>query len=139
MLPSALNLCIAQRLVRRLCPYCKKEVKPSPKIKKIILENLNSLPIAVKKEIKIQKQFKIYEPSGCKQCRNEGYSGRTGIFEILKQTEQLSDIILERPTRIKIRKEAIRQGMITMRQDGILKVLDGITSIEEVLRATEEK
>ena len=76
---------------------------------------------------------------GCKRCNNIGYSGRVGIFEILEMTEQLAEVAIKEPSEKRIQEEAKRQGMITMKQDGILKVLEGTTSLEEVLRVAEEK
>jgi type IV pilus assembly protein PilB len=81
----------------------------------------------------------ISEPKGCKKCRFEGYAGRIGVFEVLAMTDTLAELILKDPSEVKIAEEAKNQGMITMEQDGILKVLEGITSIEEVLRVAEEK
>jgi type IV pilus assembly protein PilB len=137
LLPSALSLTIAQRLVRKLCPNCKKEIRPKREIRELILKEIDNLPEKVKREIKIPESLTIFEPVGCPNCQNTGFSGRIAIFEILEMTPQLAEIILEEPSEAKILEEAKRQGMLTMRQDGILKVLDGITSIEEVLRETE--
>ncbi len=137
LIPSALSLAIAQRLVRVLCPHCKKKIKPNPKAREIILKELEKLPAAIKKDVKIPDPLMIYQPQGCKKCNSTGYSGRIALFEILEMTNQLGEIILKEPTESKIEEEARRQGMTTMKQDGILKVLDGVTSLEEVLRAAE--
>ncbi|HDL74946.1 MAG TPA: type II/IV secretion system protein [bacterium] len=137
LIPPTLNIIIAQRLVRVLCPICKKETKPNLKIKEIIAKEIKKFPAYQEKELK-DKKINIFEPKGCKKCNSKGYSGRIGIFEVLEMSEQLADIILKNPSEGDIEKEAKRQGMITMRQDGILKVLDGVTSIEEVLRTTKE-
>lgn len=130
LIPASLNLAIAQRLIRRLCPFCKKKIKPSKEVQDFI-----------SKEIDVPKSFYIYEveEKGCKKCNFKGYSGRIGAIEILNMTDELSDIILKSPGESEIKKEAQRQGMTTMKQDGLLKVLEGITSLEEVLRVTEEK
>jgi len=137
LIPSSLSLAIAQRLVRTLCPHCKKKVKPNPKVKEMIAKELEAVPESVKKKISLSKEIVIYEPQGCKKCKNEGYSGRIALFEVLTMTSQLAEIVLERPSESKIEAEAKRQGMITMKQDGILKALDGVTSLEEVLRVAE--
>jgi len=108
------------------------------KIKKIIMDELESIPEAAKKDIQIPKNIQIYEAQGCKKCQNKGYTGRIAIFEILEMTDKLAEIVLMEPSEGSIAKEARRQGMITLRQDGILKVVDGLTSIEEIFRATEE-
>jgi len=139
LIPSSLSVAIAQRLVRRLCDSCKKEKKPPEKIKDLILKEIAELPPDIQREFKIPKTLKIWEAQGCKECGNSGFTGRIGLFEVLSMTEQLSEIILKEPSETKIFQEAKRQGMITMKQDGILKVLSGVTTIEEVLRVAEEK
>jgi len=139
LLPPALSLAIAQRLVRKLCQNCKKKIKPKREIRDLILKEIDNVPEKVKKEIKIKEPLTIFEPVGCRDCHNTGFSGRIALFEILEMTPQLAEIILKEPSEAKILEEAKRQGMLTMKQDGILKVLDGITTIEEVLRVAEEK
>lgn len=139
LIPPTLSIALAQRLIRMLCPYCKKRVKPAPEIKKVILKEIETFPPVIKKNIRFSKSSYICEPQGCKKCNNTGYMGRVGVFEILEVTEQLSKIILKEPSETQIQEEAQRQGMVTMKQDGILKVLEGITSFEEVMRVAEEK
>jgi len=139
LIPSTLSIAIAQRLVRKLCSYCRKKVKPKKEIKDLILKEIDDFPLSVKKNFKIPKPLYIWEAQGCRECNHEGFSGRIGLFEILSMTNQLSDIILKNPVETEILKEAKRQGMITMQQDGILKVISGVTMIEEVLRVAEEK
>ena len=97
------------------------------------------MPPTIKKYVKVPKTLYIYTPVGCKKCNGAGYSGRSGVFEVLEMTDQLADITLKEPSEIKIEEEAKRQGMVTMKQDGVLKILEGITTIEEVLRMAEEK
>jgi len=129
---------IAQRLVRRLCDKCKKKIKPKKEVKDLILKEVEKLSPKIREKIKIPKPFNIWAPTGCKECGREGFSGRVGLFEVMEMTESLADIILEVPTIEKVAEEAKRQGMVTIKQDGILKVLEGVTTIEEVLRTTEE-
>lgn len=138
LIPPTLSIAIAQRLVRKLCPHCKKKVKASPEIKKLILKEIGELPEAFKKKVKIKFPLSIFKAQACKKCREEGYAGRISLGEVLKMTEQLAEVILKKPSEAEINREAQRQGMISMRQDGILKVLAGITSIEEVLRVAAE-
>jgi type IV pilus assembly protein PilB len=138
LLPPTLNLIIAQRLVRKLCSHCKKKEDINKESMKIIQEVIKTVALeSERKKINIPKQ--IYRPVGCKRCNKVGYSGRIGIFEVLKVTEELAKLILTRPSEDEIAKIAKNQGMITMKQDGIAKVLTGLTSIEEVLRVAEEK
>ncbi|MCD6402325.1 Flp pilus assembly complex ATPase component TadA [bacterium] len=139
LLPPTLSIAIAQRLVRRLCDKCKVPVKPKKEIKNLITKEIESLPPKVKKDLKIKKPTKVWEPKGCKKCNGSGFVGRIGVFEVLRVTNELADIVLKTPSEAEILKEAKRQGMITMKQDGILKVIQGLTTIEEVLRVAEEK
>ncbi|PIZ86839.1 MAG: hypothetical protein COX92_02520, partial [Candidatus Nealsonbacteria bacterium CG_4_10_14_0_2_um_filter_40_15] len=139
LLPSVLQLAMAQRLVRKLCDSCKKKIKPTPEIKNLILKEIDGLPPAIKKDIKLPASFEIFAPQGCQKCGSTGYSGRIAVFEILSMTDSLAEIILKEPSEVSILEEAKRQGMITMKQDGILKVLRGVTTIEEILRVAEEK
>jgi len=139
LLPSVLQLAMAQRLVRKLCDSCKKKIKPTPEIKNLILKEIDGLPPAIKKDIKLPASFEIFAPQGCQKCGSTGYSGRIAVFEILSMTDSLAEIILKEPSEVSILEEAKRQGMITMKQDGILKVLRGVATIEEILRVAEEK
>ncbi|MBU0574533.1 MAG: GspE/PulE family protein [Candidatus Margulisbacteria bacterium] len=124
LISSATAAVIAQRLVRKLCPNCKVEV-PLQK------EYLDAFEIFRKKDVK-----KIFHGKGCKSCRNTGYKGRTGIFELLDITDEIRDMIVNKATASQIKKAAIEKGMHTLRDDGLLKVIEGITTIEEVLRVT---
>jgi len=139
LISPSLLIAISQRLVRTLCPFCKKKIKPQKEMEKMLLREIDGLPEAVKKEIKIPKPLFIYQAVGCKKCNHTGYGGRIGLFEVLKMTDKLREIILREPSELKISEETKRQGMLTMKQDGILKVLEGVTSVEEVLRVAEEK
>jgi len=139
LLSPTVNVVIAQRLVRRLCPHCRKKIRPSERIKEMILNELSDLPSQTKERYGIGRDIEIWESIGCSQCGGSGYAGRLGIFEVLKMTRELGEIILSEPTEKKISEEAKRQGMITMRQDGFLKVLRGETSLEEIIRTTSEE
>jgi len=138
LLPSSLNLMIAQRLVRRLCEDCKQEIDASPEIAELIEKELADLSPVHKKLFPWKKPFKIYRPVGCKLCGNKGTKGRIALYEILQMTSQLENIIVQKLGEGDIRKEAQRQGMITMKQDGIAKSLRGIISFEEMIRMVED-
>ena len=127
LLPSSLNVMAAQRLVSKLCPDCKKSETPPAEIKAII-----------EKEAPKAKEIKIYHAAGCKTCKGRGIVGRIALFEVLKMTPELKNIINTGITEQKISEEAKRQGMVSLRQDGISKALEGLVSIEEVLRETTE-
>jgi len=138
LIPPSLSLALAQRLVRRLCPHCKRKIKAKEKIEKLILGEIEKLPNEAKKKINVKSPIYIYEPVGCKKCRDKGYIGRIAVVEVLKMTDELADMALKKVGEGEIAKEAHRQGMITIRQDGILKVLEGLTSIEEIVRVAED-
>jgi type II secretory ATPase GspE/PulE/Tfp pilus assembly ATPase PilB-like protein len=137
LVPATLRVALAQRLVRRSCQECKTMVKPDKKTKEMILKEVAELPPELKKKYNLNEDFSIWKSQGCNLCGKTGYSGRIGIFEVLKMTKEISDIILEQPDEKKLIEAAKKQGMITMRQDGIIKALEGLTSPEEVIRVTE--
>jgi type IV pilus assembly protein PilB len=139
LIPSTLRVVISQRLIRTLCPHCKIKIRPTEKVKNYILERFKSIPAASKIDIKIQDPFLIYEIKGCEFCGFTGYLGRVGLFEVLSMSDELAELIQKNPLESLIYKIAQKQGMLTMEQEGILKVLKGETSIEEVARATEER
>ncbi len=130
----ALTLIIAQRLVRRLCVHCKKEIAPTEELKKKIDALLAGLPKRVDQEP--YKNYKAYEPGACDACNHMGYRGRVGIYEFLEAGTEFEEVVLRDPSEVGLRRFAKSQGMVTMQEDGILKVLAGITSIEEVEKIT---
>ncbi|MDD5639572.1 MAG: GspE/PulE family protein [Candidatus Pacebacteria bacterium] len=141
LLPSTLNISVAQRLAHKLCPFCKEKVKPNKQVLKEIWKSIVDIPDEVKEYFKVPKtpnEIYVYKPKGCSKCNMKGERGRLGIFEILKMTPELENIILENPNEQIVANEAKRQGMVSMRQDGILKALIGEISIEEVFRISEE-
>jgi len=136
LLPPSLNLMLAQRLLPRLCQQCKKAEKAAEKIQEIIKKELEKLPKDLTKDL--NEPYEIYHSTGCPACQSKGVSGRIALFEILTMTPELEEIINTSPTEHRILEEARRQGMISLRQDGVLKALKGLISIEEVLRETME-
>ena len=117
---------IAQRLVRRLCPHCRKERSATDKEKRILRRSQ-------------AEEVKIWEPGGCKLCNNTGYFGRTGVFEIMEVSENMRRMIAEDAPTEDLIAEAKRTGMKTLRENGIRYVLDGTTSIAEMLKASYEE
>jgi type IV pilus assembly protein PilB len=132
----ALALVIAQRLVRVLCLDCKKEAPLDDATRANIQKLLEKLPAKVDKA-KLAN-YKTYAPVGCEKCAKTGYKGRVGIFEFLEGGADLEQTILKEASEVALRSVAERQGMVTMQQDGILKVLEGKTTIDEVIGATGE-
>ncbi len=136
LMPVSLNVIISQRLVGVLCSACKVPEDAPENIAKIIAKNLTDLPAADKEGI--SAPYKIYHAPGCSECRGKGVTGRIAVFEVLEMTPGLQEVINEGPTLQKITKEAMAQHMMSMRQDGIIKALRGLVSVEDVLRTTEE-
>ncbi|MFH1366175.1 MAG: GspE/PulE family protein [Patescibacteria group bacterium] len=136
ILVSALSLSIAQRLVRKLCQFCKKEKPPSKEEEEIIKTVLNSIKEEGKNlanyNINPDAPLKLFAPVGCEKCNMTGFKGRIGIFEAIKTDETIEKIIPENPSEHEIKKIAGKQGILSMRQDGLVKMLNGITSFEEV-------
>jgi len=136
ILLSALSLSMAQRLVRKLCNDCKKEKAVTDEEKKIIELVMNSIKDEGKDlknyNIDSSSPFKIFESVGCNKCNLTGFKGRIGIFEAIKTDETIEKLMQENPSEHEIKKAARSQGILSMRQDGIVKILNGITSIEEV-------
>jgi len=128
----AVNLAIAQRLVRRVCKKCAVFEKPSSEELNIIKKVLKGVP-----EMYYSNIDKIPKAKGCDICNNTGYSGRVSIFEALQIDDEIEKLILTSPSIIALRELAIKKGMITMRQDGFIKVIEGVTTIDEVDRVTE--
>ncbi len=130
----ALNLIIAQRLVRRLCANCKKAKNLDAGTKTKLNKFLKDLPSRVERAA--YENFKIYEAVGCDKCNNLGYKGRIGLYEFLEGGLALEEVILKEVSEVALTKFANSQGMVTMQADGILKVLQGLTSFEEVESVT---
>ncbi|HOF42630.1 MAG TPA: GspE/PulE family protein, partial [Candidatus Moranbacteria bacterium] len=135
LISPSVNAFIAQRLVRRLCPHCREEYEPAKEtidsIKKILSIISPKAKLEIPKEIK-----KLYRPKGCEKCHGIGFKGRIGIFEVLTITESVEKLILEMGSEREIAQAALEDGMVTMAQDGILKAVEGLTSMDEVWRAT---
>ncbi len=136
LIPVSVNLMMAQRLVGVLCPDCKAPEIAPLQVQKIIKDALSGMPVEIVS--KYPEPYQIYHAEGCATCKGKGIVGRTGIYEVLRMTPGLEQIIVEGSTTQKIMKEAKQQGMVTLRQDGIVKALRGVVSIEEIIRETEE-
>jgi len=132
----AINIVIAQRLVRRVCKKCVKFSSPTKEEIQILKKELIPLEKKVKMP-KINKDLKIARPQGCKACNFTGYSGRVGIFEFFLKDDEMENIILKSPSIANLRKVAQKKGMILMREDGLIKVLKGETTIEEIDRVAK--
>ncbi len=132
VISSAVNVAMAQRLVRRLCKVCKKKHEPTPEEKKIIDNITKHIPANYKTNT--DGTYTLWEAGSCVECNNTGYKGRIGIFEAVLMDGNIEVVIKENPSEREIKKAAEPQGIPTMRQDGMLKAFGGITSLEELAR-----
>ena len=126
LISSSILAIVAQRLVRILCIDCRQSYLPD----KTAMENIGISPDLVKDTV-------LYRAKGCDNCFNTGYKGRVAISEILVMDEKLKNLILKTHDSNQIKNEALKQNMETLRDDGIRKVIKGVTSISEVLRVTQ--
>jgi type IV pilus assembly protein PilB len=136
LIPPTLNIIVSQRLVRKLCDNCKKQVQANPEQEKLIDQALNNLPNEFRKTLNYSKPYTIYEPVGCEVCKNKGFLGRTGIYEVLQMTNNLEKIILQNGGESNILEEAKNQKMIDLRIEAVLHLLEGIIPFSEVIRET---
>jgi len=136
LLPSSLNLMVAQRLVAQLCENCKKKEPMDQKLVKMVDDEIKKISEEERKNIIFKEPYEMYAPVGCEKCNNKGFKGRVPIFEVLKMTRELTDVIQTSITDTAILKEAVRQGMTTLRQDGIIKALQGTLYLPDVIKET---
>ncbi len=125
LISDSVVLVVAQRLVRRLCQDCCTRHNLTP-------EALADIGFTKEESTKV----KVYKPVGCNKCHSTGYKGRTGLFEVMEVTDDIRDMILSRAQSKEIKKKAQENGMLTLRRSGLTKIMNGITSVEEVLRET---
>ncbi|NLB65863.1 MAG: type II/IV secretion system protein [Lentisphaerae bacterium] len=127
LVASSVEALVAQRLVRRLCPACKRPWN----VDATFLDHIGF-------PMEMLAEGTIYEPAGCEECRGTGYAGRTGIYEILVLSEDIRQMVVDRRSAAEIKIKALEEGMHTLRMDGWRKALAGITTLEEILRVTSE-
>ncbi|WP_462323572.1 type IV-A pilus assembly ATPase PilB [Desulfoplanes sp.] len=125
LVASSVNVIVAQRLVRKLCPFCRRKVDPDR-------EKLAQLGMSPE-EI---DGATIYEPAGCTECNESGYKGRLGVYEVLEMTAEMQELVLEGKSVLEIRELAMEQGMMTLRESALQKLQTGVTSVQEVMRVT---
>ncbi|MCL4354663.1 Flp pilus assembly complex ATPase component TadA [Patescibacteria group bacterium] len=131
LLASTMNAILAQRIVRKICAKCKESYVPPASI-------INEMKNGLGKFFPTDKEIKLYKGKGCEECGSTGYLGRVGIYETLAVSEKISTLVLQKADSGTIEQQAIAEGMITMKQDGYLKALSGVTTVEEVLRVAQE-
>lgn len=137
LLVASINVVAAQRLVRKVCEYCRKEVALSKAVEEEIRKELVGVPDEYFEGLD-KTNLKSYKGEGCEKCGHTGYSGRMGLFEVLPTTTEIQDLILGKNSAHVITEQARKIGMIGLKQDGMVKVLRGETTIEEVIRVTTE-
>jgi len=141
LLAPALNAMIGQRLVRKICEHCKQEVELDNKVISRVMKILAEIPENSGTRIPAEelKKLKFYKGAGCEQCQGLGYKGRLGIYEIMGMNKEVESMILSgQVSEYDMRAVAVKNGMITMIQDGLLKAVDGITSVDEVFRVAKD-
>ena len=132
LLTSALNAAVGQRVVRKICSRCKVELNTPPEVSENIRQILGKFAPSN------SAQMKLYKGQGCQFCSNTGYLGRIGIYEVLVLSDAIAKLVLEHASSNSIEEAAVAAGMVTMKQDGYMKVLQGITTLEEVLRVAQD-
>jgi len=138
LLAPALNVIIGQRLVRKICENCKEEYKPDEKTLKKVMEMINQIPADHPDRPKNLDKPKFYQGKGCPKCNNLKYKGRIGIYEIMTMNKEIEQLVLaNKASEYSIQEIAVKNQMLTMVQDGLIKALEGITSIEEVFRVSD--
>ncbi|MEM9555600.1 MAG: type IV-A pilus assembly ATPase PilB [Acidobacteriota bacterium] len=125
LVATSVHLVVAQRLVRRICTYCKEPVETTP-----------AELVAAGFPEREARTLKLFKGRGCEQCGDTGYKGRTGLYEVMKVDDDLRDLILSGASSLELRERAVENGMITLRGSGLHKIRDGMTTIEEVVRET---
>jgi len=131
LLTSSMTAVMAQRVTRKIHDECKESYTPDPKI-------VEDMKVVLGPLWQDNKEVKLYRGKGCQNCGNTGYYGRIGVYEVLPVTDSISKLILERSPASDIEKKAKEEGMITLKQDGYLKILEGLTTVEEILRVAQE-
>jgi type IV pilus assembly protein PilB len=125
LVASSVNLVLAQRLVRKVCNGCKRQIELTEELLSELQMNRSDLAGAT-----------IMEGEGCIECNSTGYRGRAGVYEVMTITPVLRDLILQRASAIEIKRSAVQGGMLTLRRDALMKLRRGLTSVEEVLKET---
>ncbi len=125
LVASSINVIVAQRLIRKICPFCRRQIEPDT-------EMLAELGMKMEE----MEDATIYEPVGCSECNDSGYKGRCGIYEVLEMTPEMQELVLEGKTVLDMKQLAIQQGMMTLRDSALSKLKHGVTSVQEVMRVT---
>ncbi len=136
LITSSIRGIISQRLVRRICEFCKEEYKPEAQVVEDIAKELENVS---EKDLDpaLLKDVKLYKGKGCEKCNHLGYKGRVAVFEILKMSREVGQLVLKNATDSELEDEAKKGGMISLKQDGFIKALQGVTTVEEIFRIAQ--
>lgn len=138
LLSSSLELIIAQRLVRKLCDNCKKPVETSPELLSIVKKAMDQLHAEGEIDPKLIEGMQFYEATGCDKCNNVGYYGRVGLYEVFRMNNAIRKLLYDNASNMDILDQAQKDGMVTLEQAGIIKALQGTTSLDEVYRVARK-
>lgn len=134
LLASTVELIIAQRLVRKVCQNCKQEAQITPELKEVVKKALENLHAEGEVDPKLIEDLKFYEAKGCDQCNGIGYRGRIGLYEVFRMNNDIRTLLLKGGNTLEIQDVAQKHGMVTLEQAGIIKALQGVTTLNEVYR-----
>ena len=139
LLASTINVVVAQRLVRKICSACKEEFKAPESVSDEVRKTLGDLVNEVlPADVRESGEITLFRGKGCEECGDSGYKGRMGIYEVLEMSEKITSMTIENRSAGEIENVAIEEGMITVIRDGMIKAVEGLTSVEEVLRVARE-
>jgi len=138
LLTSTIELIIAQRLVRKICEKCKVEAKTSPEILELVERATAKMVAEGEVDPALLAGKKFYDAPGCAECNGSGYKGRVGLYEVFRMNNELRKLIAESATVMEIQEAAQKNGMVTLEQAGIIKALEGRTTLEEVYRVARK-
>lgn len=138
LLTSTIELIIAQRLVRKVCEKCKKISQTSPEILELVKNALSKLHVEGEVDPALVKNLQFYEAPGCPECNNVGYKGRVGLYEVFRMNNELRRLVGSNSSVLDIEDAALKNGMVTLEQAGIIKALQGVTTLEEVYRVARK-
>lgn len=138
LLTSTIELIIAQRLVRKLCPHCKREAQTSPEMMELVKTAMADVKTDGEVDSQLLTGMKFYEAVGCDECNGVGYKGRVGLYEVLRMNNELRKLISNSATTLEIADAAMKGGMVTLEQAGVIKALEGVTTLDEVYRVARK-
>lgn len=136
LITSSIRGIISQRLVRRICEFCKEEHVPEPEVAEDVKKELANIP---EKDLDpaLLREMKLYKGKGCEKCNDLGYKGRVAVFEILSMDREVGQLVLQSAPDAQLEEQAKKGGMITLKQDGFIKALQGVTTLEEIFRIAQ--